>query len=67
MVHYSTPTKRFATVAAQSQKIHTIKQVRTTMNSTFKFIKPITFGDITYYEVGINSWNQPEEAYMYYT
>ncbi|KAL0491369.1 serine/threonine-protein phosphatase [Acrasis kona] len=66
MVHHTTPAKSFATIAAT--KTHTIKQTKTIKkDSTCKFIKPTMFGDITYYEVGVNSWNQPEEAYMYNT
>ncbi|KAL0487040.1 hypothetical protein AKO1_001360 [Acrasis kona] len=66
MVHYATPVKSFTTIAAQ--KTHTIKQTKTTKrDSACKLIKPTMFGDIIYYEVGVNSWNQPEEAYMYNT
>ncbi|KAL0486418.1 hypothetical protein AKO1_012053 [Acrasis kona] len=68
MVHYATPAKSFATIATQAQKTQTIKQTKTIKkDSAFKSIKPTVFGDIIYYEVGVNSWNQPEEAYMYNT
>ncbi|KAL0481430.1 glucose/galactose 1-dehydrogenase [Acrasis kona] len=30
-------------------------------------LKLKTFGDIAYYEAGVNDWNQPEKEYMYRT
>ncbi|KAL0481616.1 ABC transporter C family member [Acrasis kona] len=66
MVHHITPTYKYSAVVQAVKAIPTAKRTK-----PFKRVasqaKPIIFGDIVYYEVGVNSWNQPEEEYMYNT
>ncbi|KAL0491501.1 glgB2 [Acrasis kona] len=70
MVHHTTLPKTQEPIV-QSQKVApTTKQIKTKVSkkdTSSRFMKPLLFGDIIYYEVGVSSWNQPEAEYMYNT